>query len=357
MHTSVADSPTCSRFSAVEKARLAQCHAAQITSSAATRPSSRMRISRLMRRRFRQRVVIPRGVRRGQHQRLLIESIARELRDQPSGAQNEDPVRHRDHLGCVVADQDDGHALRREMRDDAMDLGLGADIDAARRLVQDQHARRGDQPLGQQHLLLVATRQGRCQLLDPARDHPHLPGELARDAVPPSPGPPGRTGPPAATGSATSRWRGSETATPAPAGAGPPAAARCPAASHPGASAGSPVVPSIRISPRSGGVIPNSICATSDRPAPTSPNKPRISPALRSKLTSSTKPAPDRWRAPSTGLPIVPASFGNSALGSLPIMWRTVCSGVSVAAGHEITLRPERRIVTSSPRPSTSSMK
>ena len=54
--------------------------------------------------------------------------------------------------------------------------------------------------------------------------------------------------------------------------------------------------PSIRISPRSGRVMPNSISATSERPAPTRPKKPRISPARTSKLTSSTKTAPDRPR-------------------------------------------------------------
>ena len=54
--------------------------------------------------------------------------------------------------------------------------------------------------------------------------------------------------------------------------------------------------PSIRISPRSGRVMPNSISATSERPAPTRPKKPRISPARRSKLTSSTKPAPESPR-------------------------------------------------------------
>jgi hypothetical protein len=96
-------------------------------------------------------------MRSGQHERLLVDSIMRELGDQPPRAQNEDPIRHREHLRRVVADQDDGHTLRREMRDDAMDLRLGSNINAARRLVQDQHARFGKQPLSQQHLLLVAA--------------------------------------------------------------------------------------------------------------------------------------------------------------------------------------------------------
>ena len=38
-----------------------------------------------------------------------------------------------------------------------MDSRLGADIDAARRLIEDQDARVGGQPFCQHHLLLVAA--------------------------------------------------------------------------------------------------------------------------------------------------------------------------------------------------------
>ena len=41
----------------------------------------------------------------------------------------------------------------------AVDLGAGADVDAARRLVDDQQPRLHRQPLGEQHLLLVAARE------------------------------------------------------------------------------------------------------------------------------------------------------------------------------------------------------
>ena len=51
-----------------------------------------------------------------------------------------------------------GEALRREVAQNAIDVGLGADVDAARRLVDDQNARRARQPFGQHHLLLVAAR-------------------------------------------------------------------------------------------------------------------------------------------------------------------------------------------------------
>ena len=41
--------------------------------------------------------------------------------------------------------------------DDRVDLVLGADVDAAGRLVEDQHVRIGEDPLAQHDLLLVAA--------------------------------------------------------------------------------------------------------------------------------------------------------------------------------------------------------
>ncbi len=50
-------------------------------------------------------------------------------------------------------------------------------------------------------------------------------------------------------------------------------------------------------------------------------------------------------------------SLGKNADGSVPIICRTVCAGVSSAVGPVITRFPERRMVTSSPNPKISSMK
>ena len=47
----------------------------------------------------------------------------------------------------------------RELVDQAVDLGLRADVDPARRLVEDEDLRSGRQPAGQHDLLLVAARQ------------------------------------------------------------------------------------------------------------------------------------------------------------------------------------------------------
>ena len=50
-------------------------------------------------------------------------------------------------------------ALLREVVQQPVDLALGADVDAARRLVEDQDVGVGGEPLADDDLLLVAARQ------------------------------------------------------------------------------------------------------------------------------------------------------------------------------------------------------
>ena len=50
-----------------------------------------------------------------------------------------------------------------------VDLLLGADVEAAGRMVEDQDARAGLQPLGEHHLLLVAAREVEAQRVDAGR--------------------------------------------------------------------------------------------------------------------------------------------------------------------------------------------
>ena len=65
--------------------------------------------------------------------------------------------------------QDDRDALVLELFDQVEHLALGADVHAARRLVQDQHARLLGQPLRQHDLLLIAAAQVPGEhALDPA---------------------------------------------------------------------------------------------------------------------------------------------------------------------------------------------
>ena len=81
----------------------------------------------------------------------------------------------------------------------------------------------------------------------------------------------------------------------------------------------------------------------------------RRSPGSRPRADRSSRPRRSRRRTArarsATGAPISAASLGKKAARSVPTMCRTVCSGVSSAAGQVMTRRPERRIVTSSPMP------
>ena len=56
-------------------------------------------------------------------------------------------------------DQDDAEPVGREARDEVVDRALRADVDAARRLVRDHHARLAQERPGEQHLLLIASRE------------------------------------------------------------------------------------------------------------------------------------------------------------------------------------------------------
>ena len=61
--------------------------------------------------------------------------------------------------GQVRGDEEDGAALPRELLDGSVDGHLGADIHAARRLVEDEDLGLARQPLGEEDLLLVAARE------------------------------------------------------------------------------------------------------------------------------------------------------------------------------------------------------
>ena len=64
-------------------------------------------------------------------------------------------------ISSGISDEIKQHAdaARSEVGDHLVDLRLGADVDAARRLVEDEHFELPRQPARQHHLLLVAARQ------------------------------------------------------------------------------------------------------------------------------------------------------------------------------------------------------
>ena len=74
-------------------------------------------------------------------------------------------------------------AARGEVADQRMDLRLGGDVDALRRLVEQQHADLARQPFGQDHLLLIAAGQRARLERRPARPDVEQLHQLGDDAV------------------------------------------------------------------------------------------------------------------------------------------------------------------------------
>ena len=77
----------------------------------------------------------------------------------PALAHHQHAVADADDLRQLARDHDDADAVAGELVDEAVDFGLGADIDAAGRLVEDQHLGLGLEQAREQHLLLIAAGQ------------------------------------------------------------------------------------------------------------------------------------------------------------------------------------------------------
>ncbi len=158
---------TLVRLSKLRKRGLASAPRTQISASAmngATAPTldapsrrgDRSLVHRLSHARAPSAVRI--DARRQHDDRVLVHRLARDLADDPAVAHDDDAVADADQLGHLRRDDDHRAALRRERGDEAVDLLLGADVDAARRLVDDDDARIELHHFGQQKLLLVAAR-------------------------------------------------------------------------------------------------------------------------------------------------------------------------------------------------------
>ena len=95
--------------------------------------------------------------------------LALERRGDAAVAQHEHAVGDVDELGQVARIEEDGVALGGEVAHQLENLALGADIDAAGRIVEQQDARLGQQHLAEDHLLLVAAGERAGELLRGAR--------------------------------------------------------------------------------------------------------------------------------------------------------------------------------------------
>ena len=145
----------------------------------------------------------PRKVAANSLLRPVIDLLRRPFLHQPAVAQDADAVAHRQRFFLVVGDEDRGDA---DLALDALQLDLHVDaqrlVERAERLVEQQHARLGDDGAGQRHALALAAgklvRPAAAELaeLDEVERALHLAGDRRSSASP-------RTDRPKATLSAT----------------------------------------------------------------------------------------------------------------------------------------------------------
>ena len=74
------------------------------------------------------------------HDRFFAEISAFELAAYAAFVHDEHAVRHAEHFFHFAGGGEDRHAIGREFLHQAIDLFFGADIDAARRFVEQQDA-------------------------------------------------------------------------------------------------------------------------------------------------------------------------------------------------------------------------
>ena len=87
----------------------------------------------------------------------LVDLAARDLAGEPAPVEDEDAVAEADQLRQFGRAEEHDAAVRRHLADQAVDLALGADVDAAGRIVEQEDLGPDLQPLADDDLLLVAA--------------------------------------------------------------------------------------------------------------------------------------------------------------------------------------------------------
>ena len=88
-----------------------------------------------------------------------VASARVDLADNAPAIHHQNPIRHAEHFRQFARDHQNGKPVLGETRHQGVNFRLGADIDAARRLVHDEDARLGGEPFGEDDFLLIAARQ------------------------------------------------------------------------------------------------------------------------------------------------------------------------------------------------------
>ena len=88
-----------------------------------------------------------------------VSSVMREFAGDTPAAHHIGAVADMDDLDLLGADHENGGAVVHQAVEQPEYLGLGADIDAARRLVENEELRIGIEPFADDDFLLIAARQ------------------------------------------------------------------------------------------------------------------------------------------------------------------------------------------------------
>src|SRR5271165_2601131 len=114
---------------------------------------------------------------------VLIELGPRDLADHPALREHDDAVGDGDQLRQFGRDEEDASAFRGQSPQEIVDFRLGADVDAARRLVAEEDLRTAEEPLGDDDLLLVAAGEVAHDLVDRRRLDAELFDQFRRRAA------------------------------------------------------------------------------------------------------------------------------------------------------------------------------
>ena len=93
------------------------------------------------------------------HDFFLRRIFLAELPGDPTFMHDQDPVAHSHHFIHFRADDDDPRSICNQLIDQFVDFNLGPDINASGWLIENKDFRIGEQPLRDDHLLLIATAQ------------------------------------------------------------------------------------------------------------------------------------------------------------------------------------------------------
>src|SRR3954470_10029921 len=108
----------------------------------------------------------------GAHNVLDVDLVTGKLSHFGAVAQHGHAVRHANDLFQFRRDEQDRHPVAPKLADQPLDFGLGADVNAARRLVKDHELRLQREPTGEHGLLLIAAAELRDRLLSVWRGDP-----------------------------------------------------------------------------------------------------------------------------------------------------------------------------------------